>query len=383
MKNNTTVYYQDAPLDESQYPEIAAKFKIPFEVVFRCVEALAQHGSVPVSAFSGQTRERVRALSEALVTIQPNDDATPPAAPEDVLYDASYEKEETNGFVDVVDEGAARFEFGKDGHARRATMADSSDVDETDFANIDDPAPQTEVDEVISHAATGLMTAFSDADGCFLIGEDGCCRVNPAHLPTVEQSLVAVSNIMKLGELGGVIDDKSSWMLGSVVVALEELHGENFSVSQVCDETTKAYNTIIQKVGVFKAFRTKRYKVSYSHHQEAFYAKIPLETKKLILSKAESHKLGAKHVRSLCCIAKTMDDDTTIRSIRSQKMALDLIAAYRDVKVLYVVYNEGSWKRVTGLVGELPEGKIVIDTKSWTATASGVTVPIEKQSKGQ
>ena len=351
-----TVYYNEAPVDQSDYPALAEKFKIPYEVVMRCVEALEKTGEIPVMAFSGKTRERVKALASVLATEPPEAAQDAPQEPAEVLYD---EADDTPHVYD---------------HERESTFAEVSELPD-EF----DPEEATERDEIVDHAAHGLMEAFSDSEGCFIISDDGCCRINPDKPPTLQHSLVVVANVLKLKDLGTVVDDKSSWMLGSIISSLEDFHGENFSVSQVCDSTTKAYNTVVTAVGVFNAFKSKRYKLSFSSHKEAHYAKIPDAHKKLILHKAETYKVGPKSIRALCSIAKTMEDDTTIRNIRSQKQALDLIAAYKEAKVVYIVYEEGEWTRVSGLAGAPPEGKIVLNTKEWTAQVGNQILPISKQ----
>jgi len=374
-----TAYYQEAPVDQSDYPTLAEKFKIPYEVVFRCVEALQQTGEVPIMAFSGPTRERVRSLAMALGTEPPEATQDAPQEqvgalaepPVEIIYDA---KDEPNEW---------ERESIHSQHVNSTQIKDSSDVHETNFVDIDDefdPEETTERDEVVDHAAHGLMSAFSDSENCFIISDDGCCRINQDNPPSIEHSLVVVANVLKLKDLGDAVEDKSSWMLGSIIAALEDYHGENFAVSQVCDSTTKAYNTVVTAVGVFKAFKQKRYKLSFSSHKEAHYAKIPDAHKRLILHKAETYKIGPKSIRALCSIAKTMEDDTTIRNIRSQKQALDLIAAYKEAKVTYIVYEEGEWTRVNGLAGEPPDGKIVLNTKEWTAQVGNQIIPIAKRS---
>lgn len=337
------VYYKGSIVTEDDYPELATEFKISYEVVFRCVEQLKLKKEVPINTFTGTTRERVRALASALTTsvTEVKDEAPEPhkEPKEEVIYFLAEDDSQT----------------------------EPESIEEEESI---DPPVVSEEDEIITHAASGLMSAFSDPQGCFIITPEGICTVNPANPPNLERSYEAVAHILKLKELGNVIDDKSSWMLGSSVVALENYHGENnFSVSQVCDETTKAYNTVVTAVGVFKAF-PHRYKLSFTHHKEAHYAKIPDDAKKLILSKAESHKLGAKQVRSLCSIAKTMDDDQTIRNIRSKQQAESLIEAYKANKVTYLVFEAGEWFRVKGLAGETPSGAVVINLKSWEASAN-------------
>ena len=379
MTTPHTVYFNEAPVDQSDYPALAEKFKIPYEVVFRCVEALEKTGEVPIMAFSGPTRERVRALAMALGTESPEVTQDAPQEPAEALAEPPVEI-----VYDAKDEPTEwERESIHSQHVNSPQTKDSSDVHETNFvdtADEFDPEQTSERDEIVDHAAHGLMEAFSDSEGCFIISDDGCCRINPDKPPTIQHSLVVVANVLKLKDLGTVVDDKSSWMLGSIISSLEDFHGENFSVSQVCDSTTKAYNTVVTAVGVFNAFKLKRYKLSFSSHKEAHYAKIPDAHKKLILHKAETYKVGPKSIRALCSIAKTMEDDTTIRNIRSQKQALDLIAAYKEAKVTYIVYEEGEWTRVNGLAGAPPEGKIVLNTKEWTAQVGNQILPIAKRS---
>ena len=379
MTTPHTVYFNEAPVDQSDYPTLAERFKLPYEVVSRCIEAMQQTKEMPIMAFSGPTRERVRALAMALSTEPPEADLDAAQQPVEVLYDAA--EEQPYAIEDL--EAVRKPEIPNDMtiiQGETVSDAVASFLESDNEANDEfDPEETTERDEIVEHAAHGLMDAFSDSEGCFIISEDGCCRINPDKPPTIQHSLTVVANVLKLKDLGTVVDDKSSWMLGSIIASLEDFHGENFAVSQVCDSTTKAYNTVVTAVCVFKAFKLKRYKLSFSSHKEAHYAKIPDAHKRLILHKAETFKIGPKSIRALCSIAKTMEDDTTIRNIRSQKQALDLIAAYKEAKVVYVVYNEGEWTRVTGLAGEPPEGKIVLNLKDWTAQAGNQIVQIQKR----
>jgi hypothetical protein len=174
------------------------------------------------------------------------------------------------------------------------------------------------------------------------------------------------------------MEDKTSWMLGSIIDELENLHGENFEVGQVAETTDKSLNTIWTTVSVYRAFKKKRYKLSFSSHKEAFHQKIPDESKHLILHKAEVFKLGPKPIRHLACIVKTMGDDQVIKNIRSKQQAEDLILAHKSNKVTYLVFDDG-WRRISGTASSIPQGKVVIDLKNWTARANnGEPVEIQK-----
>jgi hypothetical protein len=346
-----TAYYNEAPVDQSDYPSLAEKFKISYEIVNRCVESLQETGEVPVMAFSGTIRERVRALSEALSTNPPEVTQDEP----EVFYDAKDEEAENIEVLKPVDQESDDFEL------------------EINLR-----------DEIVDHAATALMQSFTDPEGCFVINIDGCCSINPNNPPTIETGYQAVNHILKLKELGDVVEDKSSWMLGSAIAALEDLFGEDFNVSQICAENELNYNTTYQSVNVFKAF-PKRFKLSFSHHQEAYFAKMNKdpeankESRDLVLGKAETYKLGAKQVRALCSIVKSMDgDDQVIKNIRSTQQANDLIAAYKAAKAQFVVFDEGVWITFTDAVDAVHEGKIVLNLKNNTATANNIVTEIKK-----
>ena len=378
MTTPTEVYYNDAPIDETDYPELATKFKIAYELVFRCVEALRETGEVPIMAFSGTTRERVRALSEVLVTTSP-DELEEPA---EVVCDTKDEEKEVPERPTAEDVAFVKMVYEKN-----KEVINPSDDEE--------PSAGEENDELVDHAATALMQSFSDPKGSFLIDLDGCCSINPANPPTIQESYIAISHILKLKQLGEMVDDKSSWMRGSAIDALEDLHGENFSISQICEDSELNYNTTYQAVHVFKAFRKKdergnmpkRFKVPFSNHQEAFFSKISDDKKvdrafkRLILQKSESHKLGSKSVRALCSIAKTMaPDDTVIRNIRSEQQAKDLIAAYRAAKAQFVILSEEGWCTFSDAVDAKHEGKVVLNLKELTATAGNIVSPIKRTS---
>lgn len=315
-------------------------------------------------AFSGTTKERVKALSSAL-------SITPPEISSGalfVVYNTENNEPETTETTNIVNEETS---------TPKENNETDSQIDEIDVT-------VEQYDEIVDHAATALMQSFTDPAGCFIINVDGCCEINPSNPPSIETAYQAVDHILKLKQLGDVVEDKSSWMLGSAIASLEELFGEGFNVSQICEQNELNYNTTYQSVNVFKAF-PKRFKLSFSHHQEAYFAKMNedpkanKESRDLILGKAETYKLGAKQVRSLCSIVKSMDgDDQVIKNIRSSQQAADLIAAYKSAKAQFVIFDAGVWITFSDPVDALHEGKIVLNLKNHTATANGIVTEIKK-----
>ena len=349
-QQTNTVLWKDSVLIDEEFSEIAKKFKLSYALVAEVVDQLRQKGSVNLAQWAGTPRERIK---EMLVEVFVDEEE---ATPDDI------------GFVPLLDSAPAK--------------ASESPVETSD------PLPLTEAQEITSSAAIGLIQAMADTgNGHFNIEPDGCCTINRDNPPEITHAYQVVSNVLKLRQLGPAIDDKSAWMLGSVVASLEEYFGEDFSVSQVCEMTEQSENTIYQKVNVYKRFKDKRYNLSYSHHQEAHMSKLfngdkprNAAAQELVLSKCESYGLNKNHVRDLCSIIKRMEDEQVVRNIRSKDQALALIDTYKENKVVYYVYDEGVWSEIKGLDGQVPQGKVVLDTKNKKAHVNGQTLDIVKPS---
>ena len=234
-------------------------------------------------------------------------------------------------------------------------------------------------DDVVDRAAFGLMGAMA-GDGTFLITEEGICTINPANPPELSHAYQVVANVFKLRDLGDVIDDRSTWMLGSICSELRGFFGESFEPSQVCELTEVSCNTVYTAEKVYEHFKGKRKKLSFSHHKEAFFQKVEDEAKDLVLAKAETYGLGAKQVRALCCIIKAMEDDQVVRNIRSKSQAEDLIEAHKENKVSYLVLNENEWWKINGAASSIPTGRLVIDLKNLTVRKDNGE-PVEIQTK--
>lgn len=332
-----TLYFKGIPLIEEDYYTISEEFQITYDIVAEVVKQIQSKGEPLYAQYMGVARERIRKMAKHISTTQ------------EIMQEQEPEE-----------------------------VDNAQDEPETALESIE-PAAKTELQEVVGNAAVSLIRAMADTnDGSFIISEDGCCVVNPEKPPEISHAYQVVENVLKLRELAPAVDDKSAWMLGSIVASLEEFFGEEFSISQICAIESAAYNTVAQKVGVYKAFKDKRYDLSYSHHQEAHYAKIPDSAKKTILSKAESYELSTKNVRSLCSIVKKMDDDQTIKNIRSKEQAMSLIDAYKDSKTTYYIIKTTGVSKKNGLIGDIPAGDVVIDVKSNKAYIQGQAIDIEK-----
>lgn len=332
---NKTLYYQNCPITEEDFSDLSERFRVPYDTVAEVVSQMREDGFPNWASYTGTIRQRIGEMVDAInLELQVN----VPEPIEEPVEESAIEPTETL-----------------------------------------EPLPVSEEDDIVEHAAISLMQAMSETEtGSFIITEDGICKINRNSPPSLIQSYEVVANVLKLRSLAPKMEDKTSWMLGSIIDELEDLHGEEFEVGQVAEATDKSLNTIWTTVSVYRAFKKKRYKLSFSSHKEAFHQKIPDESKHLILHKAEVFKLGPKPIRHLACIVKTMGDDQVIKNIRSKQQAEALIEAHKSNKVTYLVFDDG-WKRVSGIASVVPQGKVVIDLKSWTARANnGDPVEIPK-----
>ena len=304
------IYFNNSIVTEEDIETLSQQFKVPYDAVAEMVAKRQQRVEISLDAYRGKLRERAEVLLAELKDRPENQELA--------------------------------------------------------------PLKLSENDEVSDAAANHLINALVDPLHHNFIIIDGVCTINPDNPPDLVHSYQVVADVLKLRSLSGRIDDQTSWLLGSVVVELEAFHGEEFEISQVCNQTTRAYNTVWTAREVYKAFRNKRYsKVSFTGHKEAYFAKISEESKHLILHKAEMLDLSCNQIRSLCSIVKRMDDDTTIKNLRNSTQAEDLISAYRATKVSYIIYNDNLWILKKGLATEPPTGTVVINLKEMTVRKNG------------
>lgn len=376
MTTPTPLYFKGTLLTSDDYPNIAEDFRIPFGAVESAVEQIRTKGEPLYSLFPSSIRENVRRFA-AEVSLAPE--------PDTLVVDGT-QKVSESASAPIVAHSEGDTPKSPPAASQKAKKAKPVEkvfrlVDED--AESTDPAPLAVQDEVVEGATNALIQAMTMGEGHFIITPDGHCTINRESPPTLTHAYQTVEASLKLDQLGEKVTDAAAWLQGDLIMELEDFFGEEFSVSQVCDINSAAYNTLATRLSVCKAFKGKRYKLPFTHHKEAFHAKISSDPEtnrdyqKLILHKAETYDLSAKNIRSLCSIAKTMEDDTTIRLIRSTQQARDLIDAYKQARVSYVVFTEGTWIRVTGLGDKLPMASetehfpVMLDLKNWKAYADG------------
>lgn len=298
---NKPIYYKGQLVEQEDIYTIAEHHKINHDVVSEVIEQMRESGEPSYSSYVGMIRQRVEEISDFL----------------------SFDQEENA------------------------------------------PMPRKEEDQVADEAAVSLIRAFAPEDtDCFYVSEQGFCTINEKNPPTIEQGLILAAKIMQTETLGDKIKDKSAWMLGSLTVEMENRYGEDFNISQMCEQTNKAENTVSTAKSVYLAFKDKPYNLSFTHHKEAYFKKVPHQIKTTVLRKAELYKLSAHDVRDLLSIYQKIEDDQVLKNIRSADGAKDLIDAYKEIKATFYVIEDGKIYKMRGLTTEPPKGTIVLNTKT-------------------
>lgn len=310
------IYHEGKAITQEDVYDIAKEYGLHHDVVMEVLEQMKEYGEPAYTAYVGEVRTKVEALGDVL-SFSPEDNA---------------------------------------------------------------PLPKKEDKKLADQAATSLIKAFAPDDiDHFFVSEQGFCTINPDNPPTLQQGLVLADQILQTETLGDKIKDKTAWMLGSLVVEMENLFGEEFNISQVCEQTQKAENTVSTARSVYLAFKDKPYNLSFTHHKEAYYKKVPHQIKTAVLRKAELYGLSAHDVRDLLSIYQKLEDDQVLKNIRSTQGAKDLIDAYKEIKTTFFVYEDGEMFHHRGLTTEPPAGKIVINAKDRTYSIDGGK-PIEIKS---
>jgi hypothetical protein len=325
-----TVYLDGIPVENDDLGAISEEYSIPYDVVAELVAQYSNGKDVTSNAYSGVVKKRVDEFISLL-------------SREEVA------SAETQAFakLEVVNVAEA----------------------------ISDPEQVEEKKEDIA----ALMQIVTDPiSEHFVIREGGQATLRADNPPTLKQAYKVIDRIFVARNLTEKIDDYSTWLLGSITSELENYFGSQFDVSQVGEISDKAYNTIVTAVGVFKEYNGRKFALSFSHHKEAFYAKIEKVDKDLILKKAEEIGLSAKNVRSLASICKKLGN-SVITDLTSKEQVDDLIAACKDATVDYIICDANDlWKRTKSMTE--PTGKIVINLKKSTIKIDGNEKPIHVKS---
>jgi hypothetical protein len=328
------IYFEGEEITPDDYPYISESYSVPFNVVTEVMTLFSEGKQVFLGAYSGVLRKRVEEII-SLLSDKPDD---VPAEPEDVEFE-------------VVDNTEGQIIIYKDIVEAQAEIKNS------------------EIAQMVQ-IVTNPIAEF------FHINNSGMATLRADNPPTLEESYKVIDRIFVARETTDKINDYSTWLLGSITNELENYFGSQFDIGQVLETSEKAYNTVVTAVGVFKEYGHKKYALSFTHHKEAFYAKIEKEDKELLLQKAEEVGLSSKDVRSMASIVKRLGR-SVVEGITSKDQIKDLINACKDATVDYLVYSkeDNIWTRIKSLTE--PSGDIIINLKTNTLKEEDKEVKIQ------
>lgn len=154
------------------------------------------------------------------------------------------------------------------------------------------------ISELITRAAAGVLLS-GGLSNHFQYEENGELNINPTNPPSIEQGYEILKRTLEIKETGAKLDNYSSWTMGMLGDKLEALFGDAFDPSMVMEATNRAYNTYVCALGVYRAYWTNRRNLSYTHHKEAYYAKVEPEEKDFILDTSDRLRLTVADQRKL------------------------------------------------------------------------------------
>lgn len=206
---------------------------------------------------------------------------------------------------------------------------------------------------IIRTAGMALTAGMSEH---FEFTENGV-RVNRANPPSLQQAYEAVDKALQIKSSSEKLDNYSTWLLGNLIDELETLFGEEFNLAQMMRQSQTAYNTAIRALGVYKAFRERRFNLPYTHHNEVFYTNgLDWDQKMAVLEMAERMKLTAKQTRKLASYAKNFGLETLPEDAVEDAEVLSERLSARISSVPYIFRYEDRWWKFRGQLSQVPAG---------------------------
>lgn len=233
-------------------------------------------------------------------------------------------------------------------------------------------------------AATGLMAGFEDH--VLIMPDSGFMVINEENPPTLEQAGEITRRLFLISQAAERLDEFGKWQRGSYLDSCENVFGDNFSVTQFVELSEKNYNTTITCLNTYRAFRSRRYNLSFTHHKEAHYSNLPQDDEDRtlmhrLLRISERFQLSCAEQRKLFSYARNgYDIDNLEESIdwdleREDEPDGELIAdrpalvdrvSVREANRNYLFKYQRQWYHHRGVRDALPNGATdVICTDDW------------------
>ncbi|MCB1131297.1 MAG: hypothetical protein KDN05_09215, partial [Verrucomicrobiae bacterium] len=238
------------------------------------------------------------------------------------------------------------------------------------------------VHEIIASVAAGTMLRGGMSDH-FSYTEDGLLVINGSNPPTLDQAYEMLQRTMDIKRTAGSLESYSGWTLGMLGSQMQEFFGENFSPDIVLGQTSRAYNTYITAVNVFRECWNVRGNypgLTFTHFKEVHYSTLAPEDKEFVLS--ESQRLGLS-------VAEQRKVKTFVRVYGSEGLKEDPITDLEDLRrrtetravnkrYLFYLRSENRWYEYKGPFEHIPNGASPIlnaDTRA-TVGQGGSETPL-------
>lgn len=213
-------------------------------------------------------------------------------------------------------------------------------------------------------AASGLMAGYEDK--VLFVGNDGMMVINPENPPTLTESYEITNRLFLIKDAASKLEEFSCWQMGSWFDSCETTYGEEYSISQICNITEESYNKFVTYMNTFRAFRNKRYKLSFTHHREAFYRKLDEDAMHEVLGISEKLSLTCAEQRKLMTYCQNTGLEYLDEEDLSNKEALMMRINVRDPRRNYIFHFEGVWRHHRGTRSALPVGaQTIMCTDNW------------------
>ncbi len=214
------------------------------------------------------------------------------------------------------------------------------------------------ISEIITRAAAGVLLRGGLVNH-FQYLESGELVVNPENPPSLEQGYEIIRRTLEIKETSQKLDNYSAWTLGMLGDQMERLFGDAFDVSMVLAQTTRAYNTYITSLGVFRAcWATHRANLSYTHHKEAYYAKVEEPQKEFILDTSAALGLTVADQRKLTSYVRHYGSEGLEEAMPETTAELMERCEVRAVNKNYMFFlrSQNKWFNYRGPFENIPNG---------------------------
>ena len=251
--------------------------------------------------------------------------------------------------------------------------------------------------QIAETAVTGLLDGMEES---FRIDEDtGFLKIVDQSPPTLDEATSLLERLLTLNSSAERLGEFGNWQLGALLDIFDERFGEDsFSIESFQDMAGAAYATVITALGTYRTFRSGRYQLSFTHHKEAHYCKLPDDDEARtqmhrIMRISEHFQLSCAEQRNLISFHKaygienlepdldteseyTDDEIDEIRSetpdaILTREDLVDRVNV-RDPRRLYMFTLDGRRYRMKTTLDALPDGSTsIIDTSTWMVVQAG------------